>query len=134
MDPDFSEDQFLDRVRDTAHQLTDAWLNENMKPVRSLVSGGVCTRFTVQLHLMKAEGIVNCMQDWQILKVNIRSVDVSTSYSTVHVRLEGKARDLNLSRSLTEEERKLKLKSEPQKLYTEIWSFVRGNSAKTREG
>ncbi len=134
IDPDFSEDQFLNRVKDTAVQLTDAWLNENMKPVRSLVSGGVYTRFTTQLHLMKAEGIINCMEDWQILKVNIRSIDVGSSYSTIHIRMEAKARDLNMSRSLSAEERKSRLKSEPQKLYTEIWSFVRGNTAKTKEG
>ncbi len=131
-DPLFDENEFLEKVKRTYAKLTFAWISGNMKPARSIVSAGVFGRFRTQLAIMKEDGIVNLMKDWKIRDLKIISVQSSENLFTIDVQLSAEARDVNVQTSLSREEKEKLLNSADLSQYTEIWSFIRGKNAKTK--
>lgn len=131
-DPLFDENEFLEKVKRTYAKLTFAWISGNMKPARSIVSAGVFGRFRTQLAIMKEDGIVNLMKDWKIRDLKIISVQSSENLFTIDVQLNAEARDVNVQTSLSREEKEKLLNRADLSQYTEIWSFIRGKNAKTK--
>lgn len=133
LDPEFDENEFLEKVKRTYAKLTLAWTAGNMRPARSIVSAGVFGRFRTQLEIMKEDGIVNVMKDWKIRDLKIISVQSSENLFTVDVALSAEARDVNAPASLSQEERERLVSRADLSSYTEIWSFIRGKNAKTKK-
>ncbi|HMV77375.1 MAG TPA: zinc-ribbon domain-containing transport protein, partial [Leptospiraceae bacterium] len=133
LDPEFDENEFLEKVKRTFEKLTLAWISGNMKPARSIVSAGVFGRFRTQLEIMKEDGTVNVMKDWKIRDLKIISVQSSKNLFTVDVALSAEARDVNVSASLSQEERERLVSRADLQSYTEIWSFIRAKNAKTKK-
>ncbi len=133
-DPEFNASGFLKRVRNTGIQLTTDWLSGDLSRSRSSVSSGIYNRFRVQLSLLKKEGLVNVMADWEIHPLKIQSVDQDNGFHVLHVLIQGRAKDMNLPMSMSDEERKRKVSAQQKIGYKEYWSFVRRVNAKTKIG
>lgn len=128
-DPGFDVESFLERVEAGFPQVQAAWSDQDMTPVRPLVSDGIYERFQLQLEMQKQAYLRNVMQDVQIVKSNIAGVESDDFFDTLHVRVTASAVDY------TEDTRNGKLVegSRTPEPFTEIWSYLRRPGAKTLE-
>ncbi|MCB1176667.1 MAG: TIM44-like domain-containing protein, partial [Leptospiraceae bacterium] len=133
-DKDFSSDLLLAKVKKTASLLNSAWLSGNMKKVRSIVSGGIYTRFQMQLDLMKKQGIQNYMKNWEILNLEFDSISSTDNLTSLHIKLTAKAKDLNASVNIKPENLESLFKVKKSEKYIEYWSFIRAKGAKSKRG
>lgn len=131
-DPEFNLDNFLSSVEKTAEKLNSAWTENDMRSVRNLVSAGIQNRFRIQLELMKLEGMQNIMSDWFLRSLTVVSAETDSVYDTIHVEIHAFAKDLNVKRNLSKEEKARLLADVSQTDYYEVWSFIRKRGAVTK--
>jgi hypothetical protein len=131
---EFDKKLFLSKVELTASLLNDAWTKNQMKKVRSVVSGGIFNRFSIQLEIMQKQGIVNYIDHWKIKSLQIIDSSTSERLASIHVELKASSRDTNLNINLTEDEKLKQLKVTPTQEYTEIWSFIKAKDTKSVTG
>ncbi len=132
-DEGFDTQAFLSSVRKGAEALTAAWCNEALGDVRRFLSDGVMNRFQVLLDLNRTLGVRNVMSDASILGVNIAHVESDELFDTIHVRLLGEARDMDVPLDRLADKDAL-LARQPKSQYVEYWSLLRRRGAKTRPG
>lgn len=133
-DPDFDAAAFLARTRRAAEELQEAWLKEKLEPIRRFVSDSVYNRFRVQLEMLKVRNLKNVMADYRYQDLSVTAFDPGTSFETVHVKVKGEARDVEVPRDLDEKRALSKAKAAPLAGYEEIWSFMRRTGARTLKG
>jgi DNA-directed RNA polymerase subunit RPC12/RpoP len=131
-DPALTEESIADHVRQMADILREAWCAGDMRPARPFVSDGVCSRFQVQLGLMRQENRRNVMGDARVLAVTLEAVEAASPLEVVHVRIVAEARDTEVPLAATEEQIRHQLARTSVESYGEIWSLVRRTGAQTR--
>ncbi len=132
-DQSFDESSFLAAVKKGAERLTRAWCDEKLGDVRSFLSDGVYNRFSVLLDLNRVTGVRNVMADTSILSLAIAAVETDEMFDTVHVKVTGQARDMDIMTSRLAEKDRL-LAHQPLSRYVEYWSLLRRRGATTRAG
>jgi len=132
-DEGFDTQAFLTSVRKGAEALTAAWCNETLGDVRRFLSDGVTNRFQVLLDLNRTLGVRNVMSDASIISVNVAHVESDELFDTLHVRLLGEARDMDVPIDKLSEKDAL-LARQPRNQYVEYWSLIRRRGAKTKPG
>lgn len=128
-DPNLTEESIHARVRQMSDILRDAWCNGDMRPARPFVSDGVFSRFSVQLGLMRQEGLRNVMADARVLHSTLAAVSTTPPLDCVHVRLTAEARDANIPVNSTPQQAQQALAHKSVEPYTEIWTLVRRQGA-----
>lgn len=128
-DPSVTEETIYARVRQMSDILRDAWCNGDMRPARPFVSDGVFSRFSVQLGLMRQEGVRNVMSDARVIGTTLAAVSTTPPLDCVHVRLTAEARDANIPFNSTPEQAQQALAQKRVEPYTEIWTLVRRQGA-----
>jgi len=134
MDPDFDAELFLERTRKAAVELQDAWLARELEPVRRFMSDAVYNRFSVQLSLLGHRNLKNVMSDHAYTGFSILAVDSGSDYDTIHVKITGRARDIEVPAYMDEEKASAKASKAPLETYHEVWSLMRRKGAKTKPG
>ena len=132
-DEAFDTQAFLTSVRKGAEALTTAWCNESLGDVRRFLSDGVMNRFQVLLDLNRSLGVRNVMSEASIVGLNIAHVESDDLFDTIHVRLVGEARDMDVPLDRLAEKDAL-LKRQPRSRYVEYWSLIRRRGARTKPG
>ena len=133
-DPEFDPAAFVERSRTVVAKVNDAWLGGHMGPTRRLISDGVFTRFNTQLQLLKADGLRNAMSDWRVVSADILAAEADEMWDSIHVRIVGAARDLNVSIGIPDAEVQKKLRGAKLAEYHEVWSFIRRRGGKSKKG
>lgn len=133
-DPGFNQGAFVERTRATMAKVNEAWLSGSMVPARRLISDGVFIRFQTQLALLKADGLKNWMADWSVVSADILAAEADDNYDSIHMKVVGKARDLEVPFATPKEEADRKAKSAPLEEYHEVWSFIRRRGQKSKDG
>ena len=131
-DPNLTEESIHARVRQMSDILRDAWCNGDMRPARPFVSDGVFSRFSVQLGLMRQEGVRNVMSDARVLHTTLAAVSTTPPLDCVHVRLTAEARDANIPVNATPQQAQQALAQKRVEPYTEIWTLVRRQGATSK--
>lgn len=128
IDPDFSEEQFILRVKQAFLTIQKGWSEQNMELMRSFVSNGIFARFSIQIDIQKAEGFRNQLDNIKILNAWIDTVYSDNLYDVINVgfnaTMEDKNVDLKTGNVISYNT------SEP---FTEYWTFVRRKGAKTEK-
>jgi len=133
-DPSFDAPAFTERTRAIVTAVNKAWLAGDMGPARRVISDGVYVRFMTQLELLRDQGLRNVMADWRVVSAEILAADSDELWDTVHVKIVGAARDLDLPIDLPAAEADKRIKRVAAKEYDEAWSFVRRRGKSSKKG
>ena len=133
-DPGLTAEGISQRTIQMADILREAWCCGDMRPARAFVSDGVFCRFTTQLGLMQACGQRNVMSDARVVSVAIAGVEKAEPLEIIHLRLHAQARDAIVASDASVEQIAQTLRGTPIEPYTEIWSLVRRQGARTQAG
>ncbi|MCB1146561.1 MAG: Tim44 domain-containing protein [Leptospiraceae bacterium] len=119
-----------------AEKLQTAWSGNQMESVRSYLSQGMVRRLDLQIKMMvQNEKLRNRITDFRVLKFLPAGEPVTKDgYQTVHMRMFAQIRSKDLPASLDESSALKAVKSARLEKFTEIYSFTRKSSAKTRSG
>jgi len=97
--------------------------------VRRFISDGVKERFSLQIHMQKAQGIRNLMENVQVLSSEITSVDSDAHFDTIHVKITARADDSDVYLETGK-----KIRENYSGTFVEYWSFLRKPGAQTLAG
>ena len=128
-DPDFHPEAFIERVQNAFQQIQDAWMAQDVKPVRHFVSDGIFERYSLQLEMMKASGIVDRMANLTIKEVTIAAVNSDPCFDAIDVYFCISAADWYIDSS-----GKTVYGSHSPETFVEYWTFIRRPGAKTKAG
>lgn len=126
-DPEFSRTALAERISSGFVQIQEAWSGQDMRPVRHLVSDGIFERFSLQLEMMKASGLINRMTSINVMETQIVSIDTDHFFDSVNVMILASACDTYINRQNSEI---LSGIPEPE-TFTEFWTLLRRPGAKT---
>jgi predicted lipid-binding transport protein (Tim44 family) len=117
--PDFSEEAFLDNVKDAFLRIQKSWEVQNLSGVRKFISDGVYQRFNTQFIMMGLLKQKNTMSGIDIKNVYIDRIDSDGLYDIIHTAVHASitdsftsALDPSLNTGGTEE-------------FVEYWSFLK---------
>lgn len=133
-DAGFDAAAFTERTRAIVATVNKAWLAGDMSPARRVISDGVYVRFMTQLQLLREQGLRNAMADWRVVSAEILAADADELWDTVHVKIVGSARDLDLPLELPAAEAEKRLQRVAVAEYDEAWSFVRRRGKSSKKG
>lgn len=128
-DPGFSESEFLRKARMAFIEVQKAWSDQDLSGIQRFISDGVMERFSLQVHMQKAMGVRNLMEDVQVLSAEITSIESDSHFDTLHVKFTAKAKDSDVDL-----ETGRKLRNNYEGTFVEYWSFLRKPGASTLEG
>jgi hypothetical protein len=87
-----------------------------------------------QLELLRSQGLHNAMADWRVISAEILAADSDDLWDTVHVKIVGAARDLDLPLSLSAGEAEKRMQKAKLCEYDEAWSFLRRRGKNSIKG
>ena len=126
-DPEFSREALSQRVAAGFVRIQEAWSNQDMSPVRQLVSDGIFERFSLQLEMMKASSIINRMSSITVHEVEVVSIDADRFFDTVNVMVRASACDTYIDSRNGEI-----MSGVPEsEMFVEFWTLLRRPGAKT---
>ncbi len=128
-DSGFQQQDFLEKVRKTFLDVQKAWSDQDMSGVRKYVSDGVYERFSLQIHIQKAMGFRNLMDDVTVLGTEINSIESTRHFDSIHVKITASAKDTDVSL-----ETGRKIRNNYTGTFIEYWSFLRKPGVRTTEG
>lgn len=127
-DPQFDLQLMYRRVASAFVRVQKAWSDENLAPVRMLLSDGVFERFDIALKLNRQQGIINKFRNVNVHAVRLSGLRTSAHYevATFAVSAAGTDSDIDI--------RTGKNRRSGNSIFTEYWTFVRRIGAKTPAG
>jgi ribosomal protein S27E len=131
-DPNFSISEFQKNAHKIASLLQSSWNYSKMETTRPHLSSGVFSRMTTQLELLeKKDGVINKMDEFQILSSSVEGYALENSYFSIHLKMNFSAKDVTLPKNSTPSQIQSALNSAKAQPYSEIYSFTRKISATT---
>ncbi len=130
-DPQFSPMEFKKHGTEVFFRLQDAWANQDMRSVRTLVSDGIFERFTLQLEMMRKSRIINKMDGVCIADVDIALVEAGQYFNAITLKIEAGAADYYVD---TKSGKVVYGDHDNVCPFTEFWTFIRRPGAKTVAG
>lgn len=126
-DPQFNEQQFLNRASAAFIKIQDAWSRQDLAPVRPFISDGIRERFSFQFDMQKALGYRNQLDQVRVLGATAAAIISDDTFNTIHVEFRAAAHDYRVD--LLSGRR---VGSEPvPEEFVEYWSFHRRPGAQT---
>ena len=127
-DPDFDAEKFIQRMKDAFLRLQSGWSQQELIPLRALISDGLQQRLQILLDMQQAQGIRNVIDQVQVDSVQIAAAASDSRFDTIHLRVQATARDRKIR---VDDGRQMgPSQKEP---FTEYWSFHRKPGARTRQ-
>jgi predicted lipid-binding transport protein (Tim44 family) len=117
--PDFVPATLLAKVNVAFPAIQQAWMTQNMAPVRRWVSDGVWQRFNTQFAMMRLLGQKNLISQLQIRKLFIDAVEEDGNFDIVHVGIHYSCNDDFVSEKFPELDELSALEM------LEYWTFIR---------
>jgi len=128
-DAAFNRESFLDRIKSAFGQIQNGWAQQDMSPVRHLVSDGIFERFSLQFEIQRGSGIRNEMKDIQLLNAEIADIESDRFFDTIHVKITARAVDYFVR---LDNGKRISGSTEPE-CFTEYWSFLRRPGVPSRD-
>jgi hypothetical protein len=129
-DPDFSKERFLDKVQTYFFAIQKAWSNNDLGPVRGYMTDAMYQRLNTQISDMKARNIINKLDQVAVGSISIVSATKDEKYETLVCRIWASMIDYKVQAT---DGKVISGDSHSANKFVEFWSFIRSNSAKTKE-
>ena len=126
-DESFSIESLTERIKNGFTKIQSAWANQNIKTVRHIMSDGVFERFSIQLDIQKNSGIINKMENINILNTQIVAAETDSYFDTLHFMVTASASDYYVN----SKNGKIVYGNSSPETFTEYWSFLRRPGTKT---
>lgn len=117
--PGFDPASLLAKVDTAFRAVQQAWMRQDMTPVRRFISDGIWQRFNTQFAMMKLLGQKNIVGDLRIVKVFIDAIEQDGNFDVVHVGIHFTATDDFTSERFPQLDQRGALEM------LEYWSFIR---------
>jgi ribosomal protein L37AE/L43A len=128
--PDFDKDRFLERVREIAIELQNAWTARDWERVRPLESEGLFQMHRYWIDAYLRQKLRNVVDDLVIDRIEIVKVDSDAFYESITVRIFASGRDSTVN----EEGRVVGGSKEATRIWSEYWTFIRTRGAEAGTG
>lgn len=126
-DPDFTEQQFLDRAQAAFFLLQKAWQDRNVDEGRAYMSPGLYMGWKTQVDQMTAQHRKNVLESLYIQGLHIVRAGHDDNFDTIAVRVDASAKDYDV-----DDQTGKKLGGDGSDTpFTEYWTFTRSAGAKT---
>lgn len=133
-DPEFKLDDLYSKARRVFEQVQRGWFERDLTRARPFLSAAMFQRFTVQLELMRREGIRNAISNWHVLEMELVGLEHGRSYDTAQIRIHAQMHDTDVAADTPDAQAIAAAKSVAPEQFVEVWSFVRRRGAKSRRG
>jgi len=128
-DPQFTSAALMKKAEAAFLEIQQAWSDQDLSKVRRFISDGVNERFSLQIDMQKTQGIRNRMENVQVLKTEITSIESDSHFDSIHLRITAKAKDTDVD-IITGK----KIRDNYSGTFVEYWSFLRKPGAQTLAG
>lgn len=126
-DPNFSEQQFLDRAQAAFFLLQKAWQDRNVDEGRAYMSPGLYMGWKNQVDQMTAEHRKNVLEALYIQGMHIARASHDENFDNITVRVDASAKDYDVN-----DQTGKKISGDNSDTpFTEFWTFTRTAGAKT---
>jgi len=134
-DASFDLEEFLNKTKQIAEKIVSAWCEGNMEPARHFISAGVFQRFQIQLKLLnELDKMKNYMDEFQVLSQEIIHSSTYNGYTTVHLKMRCRAKDISLPIITSKDEIQKAIQQSNAGTYEEVYSFTRKSTTQTKLG
>ncbi|MFZ4537744.1 TIM44-like domain-containing protein [Propionivibrio sp.] len=117
--PGFAPETLLAKANTAFMAIQQAWMKQDMAPVRRWISDGVWQRFTTQITMMRLLGQQNVVGNIQIRKVFIDAIEQDGNFDIVHIGIHFTANDDFVSAKFPQLDQRGSLEM------LEYWTFIR---------
>lgn len=126
--PDFSTDEFFDKVKTAFIAIQKAWSEQDISKVRRFISDGVFQRFNTQFKMMSLLKQENPLSDIMVDSISIDKFEVDGSYDIIHAAVTATMYDQFVCKTNP------KLNSPGgRETFLEYWSFIRRRGEKHKD-
>jgi hypothetical protein len=125
--PGFEAAVLLAKVQTAFPAIQQAWMQQDLAPVRRWISDGVWQRFNTQFTMMKQLGQSNRISDLRIHRVFIDAIEQDGSFDIAHVGIHFSAHDDFVSAKFPALDQRGPLE------LLEYWSFIRKSGASGKD-
>ena len=126
-DPALSETALRARVDMMYAQLNAAWSNNDLRPVRGLVSDGLFDYLQYWVDAYKRQGLRNALVDMQLTQLALAKIDCDRWYDAITVRIWGKGKDYVVR---SETGKVVRGSKHSDRAYSEYWTLIRSATRK----
>lgn len=117
--PGFDPQALLAKANTAFLAIQEAWMKQDMAPVRRWISDGIWQRFNTQFAMMRLLGQKNLVSNIQIRNTFIDAIEQDGNFDIVHVGIHFSARDDFVSDKFPQLDQRGDLEM------LEYWSFIR---------
>jgi hypothetical protein len=126
-DPNFTEQQFLDRAQAAFFMLQKAWQDRNVDEGRAYMSPGLYMGWKTQVDQMTAEHRKNVLEALYVQGMHIVKATHDDNFENITVRVDASAKDYDVN-----DQTGKKISGDSSDTpFTEFWTFTRSAGAKT---
>ena len=127
-DPSFDPYIFISRVKKAFRQIHDGWSKSDLSKSEAFLSDGTYEQFQIQINGMKANYIIDKIEDLVIYDAFITKIDSDSTYDSIYVYINATATNYRIN-SITKKyiEGDYKLPTP----FSEIWCFMRRTGSKS---
>lgn len=125
--PNFNEEKFIEKAKDTFLKVQYAWEKKDLKSVRNYISDGVYQRFNSQIMMMNELGQKNTILDLKIIKANNLAYEVDGEFDIIYVAFTASIKDS----FVCELDRNFNRKA--NEVFNEYWAFIRRKNRDNEE-
>ena len=128
-DPNFNPQVFIDRAQTTFFVLQNAWMARNLEPARIYLSDAIYHRWKLQVEQFVALHKRDVLEDLAVNGCAIAKVASDANFDSVTVRFDAIAKDYEV-----DDAGKMLSGDKTIQPFTEFWTFIRSQAARTRVG
>jgi hypothetical protein len=128
-DPNFNRQVFVDRAQMTFFVLQNAWMARNLEPARIYLSDAIYHRWKLQVDQFVALHKRDMLEDLAVNGCLIVKVASDANFDSITVRFDAIAKDYEVDDS-----GKVVSGDKTIQPFTEFWTFIRSQAARTRVG
>ncbi len=126
LDPAFSEEKFIERVKKAFLIIQQGWSEQNLSLMRSFVSNGIYARFSVQIDMQRYMGFRNQLENIKIINSWVDTAYSDNLYDVINAGFAAQMDDKNIDLKTGKI-----LQTNTSEPFTEFWTFMRRKGAKT---
>jgi hypothetical protein len=128
-DPNFNHPVFIDRAQTTFFVLQNAWMARNLEPARIYLSDAIYQRWKLQVDQFVALHKRDVLEDLAVNGCYVAKVASDANFDSITVRFDAIAKDYEVDDS-----GKMLSGDKTIQPFTEFWTFIRSQAARTRVG
>jgi predicted lipid-binding transport protein (Tim44 family) len=128
-DPNFNQQVFIDRAQATFFVLQNAWMARNLEPARIYLSDAIYQRWKLQVDQFVAMHKRDVLEDLAVNGCTMAQVASDPNFDSITVRFDAIAKDYE-----ADDAGKMISGDKTIQPFTEYWTFIRSQAARTRVG